>query len=130
MAQVFRGLIRRFRRGYEIGGRRRPPTLACFPKSYGRCRTGLLGNASIFGTVRVCPQLFARGPSEVAAVVLHELMHQDLGVDDQRHGICTGSKNRCYREGAIDLLRAGRFDLAVHNIDNFVRFARSVPHGG
>jgi hypothetical protein len=122
--RVFDELIRRFHRGYQISGRWIAPALVCFPMSYSRCRKGLLGNASIFGTVRLCPQLLERGPAQTASVVLHELMHQGLGVDDQRHQACNGSKHRCYREGAQELVNANRFDLAVRNIDNYVAFAR------
>jgi hypothetical protein len=123
---VFEGLLQRFHRGYEIAGRQVAPTLACFPESYHRCRNGLLGNASIFGTIRLCPRSLARGPLQAAMVVLHELMHQGLGVDDQRHQACNGSKHRCYRENARELVHENRYDLAVRNIDNYVAFARLV----
>jgi hypothetical protein len=126
VAKVFIGLVRRFQSGYEIGGQHRAPTIGCFPASYGRCKTGLLGNASIFGTIRLCPRLIARPAAEVAAVVLHEMMHQGLGVGDRRHEMCEGSKNRCYREGADALVGAGRHDLAIRNIDNYVAFARTI----
>lgn len=124
--RVFDGVVKRFQQGYEIDGRRVAPTIACFRASYSRCRTGLLGNASVFGTIRLCPQLLKRPIPEVAAIVLHELMHQALGVGDRRHESCEGSKHRCYREGAGDLVASGRHDLAVRNIDNYVAFARRV----
>jgi hypothetical protein len=123
---VLEGLLQRFRHGYRIEGRQVPATLVLFPASYGRCRNGLLGNANILGTVRLCPQLLGRGPVQTASVVFHELMHQGLDVDDQRHPACDGSKNRCYREGARELVRVDRHDLAVRNIDNYVAFARMV----
>ncbi len=126
VVRVLGGLLRRFREGYVVNGRRVPPTIACFSTSYHRCGKGLLGNASIYGTIRLCPQLLRRSVDEVAAIVLHELMHQRLGVGDRQHESCEGSKRRCYREGATDLVAAGRHDLALRNIDNFVAFARHI----
>lgn len=124
--RVFDSLVRRFIAGYEIRGQRVAPTITCFSSSYHRCGKGLLGNASIYGTIRLCPQLLRRPVRQVASIVLHELMHQALGVGDRRHETCEGSKHRCYREGALDLVSAGRFDLATRNIDNYVAFARHV----
>ncbi|HWB75740.1 MAG TPA: hypothetical protein VG755_12320 [Nannocystaceae bacterium] len=126
VARVYDGLVRRFVQGYEIDGRHLAPTIACFPASYHRCRTGLLGNASIFGRIRLCPRLLARPVPQVAAIVMHELMHQSLGVGDRRHESCDGSKHRCYGEGADALVAAGRHDLATRNIDNYVAFARRL----
>jgi hypothetical protein len=126
VVRVLGGLLRRFREGYLVKGRRVPATIACFSTTYHRCGKGLLGNASIYGTIRLCPQLLRRPVDEVAAIVLHELMHQRLGVGDRRHESCAGSKRRCYRDGATDLVEAGRHDLALRNIDNFVAFARHV----
>lgn len=126
MLRVFDALVGRFTRGYDTDGRRVAATFACFPASYSRCRNGLLGNASVYGTVRLCPKLLSRSTTAVAAIVLHELMHQGLGVGDRRHEGCDGSKNRCYRDNAHALVAAGRHDLAVRNIDNYVAFARRV----
>lgn len=126
LVEVVRGVLDRFARGYSKDGRRVPTTLLCFPATYHRCRTGLLGNATIFGTLRFCPQLLERGVAEVAKVVLHEMLHQGLGVGDRRHESCEGSKNRCYREGARALVESGRYDLAGRNIDNYVALMRLV----
>jgi len=123
---VVRGVLDRFTRGYSKGGKTVPTTLACFPASYDRCRTGLLGNATIYGTLRFCPQLLERGVAEVAKVVLHEMLHQGLGVGDRRHENCQGSKHRCYREGALALVESGGYDLAGRNIDNYVTLMRLV----
>lgn len=130
LVRLVRRLLDRFEHGFEHGGGRRPTTLACFPASYHRCRTGLLGNASIYGTLRFCPRLLERDVSGVAKVVLHEMMHQRLGVDDQRHADCTGSKDRCYRESARTLVSAGRYDLAGRNIDNYVAVIHQIGSGG
>ncbi len=126
LIEVVRGALDRFVRGYSKEGKTLPTTLACFPSSYTRCRTGLLGNATIFGTLRFCPQLLERGVADVAKVVLHEMLHQGLGVGDRRHENCQGSKNRCYREGALALVKSGRYDLAGRNIDNYVALMRHV----
>ena len=123
---VVRGVLDRFTRGYSQAGKAIPTTLMCFPASYHRCRTGLLGNANIFGTLRFCPRLLERGVADVAKVVLHEMLHQGLGVGDRRHDSCQGSKHRCYREGALALVESGRYDLAGRNIDNFVALIRHV----
>jgi hypothetical protein len=127
---VVRGVVDRFERGFEHDGRRMPTTLMCLPASYRRCSTGLLGNASIYGTLRFCPRLLEQDVPSVAKVVLHELMHQGLGVGDRRHEDCEGSKHRCYREGARDLVEAGRYDLAGRNIDNYVTLMRHVGTRG
>lgn len=126
VARVYDGLVHRFLQGYEIAGRRVAPTIACLPASYRRCQNGLLGNASIFGRIRLCPRLLAKPVPKVAGIVMHELMHQSLGVGDRRHESCDGSKHRCYREGAEALVDAGRHDLATRNIDNYVAFARRL----
>lgn len=126
LVRLVRRLLDRFAHGFEERGGRRPTTLACLPASYHRCRTGLLGNASIYGTLRFCPRLLERDVTGVAKVVLHEMMHQRLGVDDQRHEECTGSKDRCYRESARTLVASGRYDLAVRNIDNYVALIHQI----
>jgi len=126
LVAVVRGVLGRFTQGYTSGGKTTPATLMCFPASYHRCRTGLLGNANIFGTLRFCPRLLERGVPDVAKVVLHEMLYQGLGVGDRRHDSCQGSKHRCYREGALALVESGRYDLAARNIDNFVALMRHV----
>lgn len=123
---VVRGVLDRFTRGYSKDGKAIPTTLMCFPASYHRCRSGLLGNANIFGTLRFCPRLLERAVPDVAKVVLHEMLHQGLGVGDRRHDSCQGSKHRCYRDGALALVESGRYDLAGRNIDNFVALMRHV----
>lgn len=123
---VVRGVLERFTRGYSKGGKTMPTTLMCFPASYHRCRSGLLGNANIFGTLRFCPRLLEQDVTAVAKVVLHEMLHQGLGVGDRRHENCEGSKHRCYRDGALALVESGRYDLAARNIDNFVALMRHV----
>lgn len=126
LVAVVRGVLGRFTRGYADGRGSMPTTLMCFPENHERCRTGLLGNASIFGTLRFCPRLLKRGVADVANVVLHEMLHQGLGVGDRRHENCEGSKHRCYRKDALALVESGRYDLAARNIDNFVAFMRHV----
>lgn len=130
IVRVVRGLLDRFTHGFSDEHRRRRVTLACLPASFDRCRTGLLGNASIYATLRFCPRLLARDPASVAKVVLHEMMHQRLGVGDRRHAECTGSKHRCYREGATALVEANRYDLAARSIDNYVAFIRHIGTSG
>jgi hypothetical protein len=129
VVRVVRGLLDRFTHGFTVDGGRLRPTLACLPPSYERCQTGLLGNASIYGTLRFCPRLLTQAVPAVAKVVLHEMMHQGLGVGDRRHADCEGSKHRCYRDGAATLVAAGRYDLAGRNIDNYVAFIRHVATG-
>ncbi len=126
VVSVARGVLDRFEHGFLREGRRLTTTLVCLPASYRRCGTGLLGNASIFGTLRFCPRLLDRDLAGIAKVVLHEMMHQGLGVGDRRHENCQGSKHRCYREGADALVAAGRYDLAGRNIDNYVALMRHV----
>ena len=129
---VWRAVVTRFERGFRHGAVRRPVVIDCFPSSHDRCGEGLLGNANHYGRLRLCPQLLHRSDREIAAVILHEIMHQRLGVDDQRHDVCVPDrKRRCYRENADRLVEHGRSDLAVRNIDNYVRFAMRIsgsPH--
>lgn len=49
----------------------------------------------------MCPRLLDRSTQEVAKVLLHEMLHQGLGVGDRRHPACESRKQedtRCYRE--------------------------------
>lgn len=129
--RLWRGVVARFEHGFDHGGRRRAVVIECFPESHERCGEGLLGNANLFGRLRLCPQLLARSERAIAAVLLHEMMHQGLGVDDVRHSSCIPDrKQRCYRENADRLVRQGHDALAVRNIDNHVRFAMRLHGGG
>jgi hypothetical protein len=125
--RVWKAVVARFELGFKHGARRRPVVIECFPSKHDRCNEGLLGNANLYGRLRLCPQLLQRDDATVAAVVLHEMMHQRIGVDDKRHESCVPDrKHRCYRENADRLVRHDRSDLAVRNIDNYVRFAMRV----
>jgi hypothetical protein len=124
VVDVFAGALGRFRSGWKGAVGQRPIVLECFPDGHARCADGLLGNAAIAGRLRFCPQLLARSRSEIASVVLHELLHRGLGVNDQRHRSCRSDrKHRCYRDAGL-ALASSRPDLAVRNIDNYVFFAR------
>jgi hypothetical protein len=126
IARVYAEARRRLREGYDHRGRRRPALVECL-RDAGRCRDGLLGNASVYGRIRLCPRLLERRVAEIAAVILHEVMHHRLAVGDQRHEDCVGDrKNRCYRDNARVLVRGGNYRLAARNIDNLVLFARTV----
>lgn len=60
-------------------------------------------------------------------VLLHEMLHQRLGVTNQQHHACGSRKDHsCYRGGALRLVEGGRDDLASRNNDNYVGFARAV----
>lgn len=125
--RVWSAVVARFEHGFKHGDRRKPVVIECFPEKHDRCNEGLLGNANIYGRLRLCPQLLHRDDATVAAVVLHEMMHQRIGVDDQRHSSCVPDrKQRCYRDNADRLVDEDRSDLAVRNIDNYVRFAMRV----
>lgn len=125
VARVYAGVLQRFISGWPGGAASRAIVLDCFPDGNRRCAKGLLGNASVPGRLRFCPQLLARSRGEIASVVLHELLHRGLGVKDQQHESCDADrKNRCYRDSGVALARRGRSDLAVTNIDNYVFFAR------
>lgn len=130
VAAVLTRLLGRFARGWPSGAGYRPVVLDCFPATYARCKRGLLGNASVPGRLRLCPELLARSRAEVAGVVLHELLHRGLGVGDQRHSSCRSDrKHRCYRDAGLGLAAQGRSDLAIRNIDNYVFLARAATMG-
>ncbi|MFV8752589.1 hypothetical protein ACNOYE_18735 [Nannocystaceae bacterium ST9] len=131
IVNVFSGVETRFREGFVDSTSIEAPRIECFGRDHGRCRQGLLANASIFGTIRVCPSLLERSTREVALVLLHEMLHQGLGVGDRRHPVCRSGKKRdmrCYREGAVRLVEEGRSDLALQNNDNYVGFALALAN--
>jgi hypothetical protein len=60
-------------------------------------------------------------------VVLHEILHQKLGLDDQRDSVCQrGEESRCYRYGARQLVMFGKLEKGLRNNDNYAFFARAV----
>jgi hypothetical protein len=125
--RTFRLVVRRFEHGFDMPDGARPVHFACLDGSYGRCQQGLLGNASIYGTIRVCPRLLEKPVAEGGVVVLHEMLHQELFVGDQRDRICrVGTETRCYRDGARRLVRAGKVRKAILNNDNYAFFAKHV----
>lgn len=125
--KTFKRVTDRFEKGYDFGGKKRPVKFACLSESTGRCRSSLLANASIYGTIRVCPRTLRKPLNEGALVILHEMLHQRLGIGDQRDRICNrGSDARCYRIGARKLVRAGDLRKALRNNDNYAYFARGI----
>lgn len=127
VARTFDSVVERFEKGYPIDGRFRPVRFECLPSSAAKCRSTVLANASVFGVARICPRLLAKPVASGGAVVLHELLHQALGVGDQRHQVCRrGNESRCYRAGALRLVSEGHTDVALRNNDNYVYFARAL----
>lgn len=127
VVRAFSRLGVRFEEGFRDTTSISAPRFECFPQDHSRCHRGLLANASIYGTVRVCPSLLKRPDGEVSAVILHEMLHQGLGIADQKHHACGSRKDhRCYRGGALRLVENGRVDLASRNTDNYVGFACAV----
>ena len=125
--ETFRLVVRRFEKGFDFGNEVRPVRFLCLPGSGGRCRGTLLANASIYGTVRVCPRALQKPVVEGGLVILHEFLHQELMVGDQRDRVCrSGEDPRCYREGARRLVQAGKYGKAIRNNDNYAYFARGV----
>lgn len=107
--------------GFASTPGRQRSTLSIFPTHYSRCKQGLLANASTYGHIRICPSLPRRPIGFITQVLLHELMHQRLGVRDVRSPTCkSGDECRCYREKALALVRSGQTELALRNIDNYV----------
>jgi hypothetical protein len=125
--RTFRLVVRRFERGFDSPDGARPVHFACLSGINVRCREGLLGNASTYGTIRVCPRLLAKPVAEGGTVVLHEMLHQALRVGDQRDAVCrVGAETRCYRDGARRLVQAGKLRKAILNNDNYAFFARRI----
>lgn len=125
--KTFKHVIARFEKGYDFGGAKRPIKFECLSGNWGGCRSSLLANASIYGTVRVCPRTLRKPLNEGALVILHELLHQRLNIGDQRDRVCDrGSDARCYRIGARKLVRAGNLRKALRNNDNYAYFARGI----
>ncbi len=122
--QVFHGVLRRMESGYRGKG---PVRFVCLATNQERCGEGVLANAREFGTVRICPRLMERPARAGGVVVLHEILHQGLGVSDQRHGVCRrGGESRCYRQGALRLIGSGHDEIAIRNNDNYAYFAREA----
>jgi hypothetical protein len=121
---VIHGVVSRFERGFEGSG---PVQFLCVRSSQERCNQGVLANAREFGIVRLCPRLIAKNPTDGGIVILHELLHQELGIEDVRHRVCRlGNETRCYRSGARKLVNSGHFTEALHNNDNFAYFAKAA----
>ncbi|MBF2001812.1 MAG: hypothetical protein IGS38_13940 [Synechococcales cyanobacterium M58_A2018_015] len=125
--RTFTHVLQRFERGYQFEEEYRPVRFRCLTNKVGRCRTGVIANASEYGTVRVCPRLLKKTICVGGMVVLHEMLHQDLGVDDQRDVICKrGDEKRCYRRAARHLVTHQKLDKALRNNDNYAFFARAI----
>jgi hypothetical protein len=124
---VFRHVLQRFEQGYRFGQEVRPVRIECLAAGARKCRTSVLANASRYGTVRVCPRLLHKAPDVGGMVVLHEILHQKLGLDDQRDSVCQrGEESRCYRYGARQLVMFGKLEKGLRNNDNYAFFARAV----
>jgi len=124
---TFTQVVQRFERGYHFRQGYRPVQIRCLSTAEHRCRSGVLANASEYGTIRVCPLLLTKTTSVGGAVILHEILHQDLGVRDQRDQVCMrGDESRCYRQGAWWLVAHNKLEKAIRNNDNYALFARAV----
>lgn len=125
--RTFTHVLQRFEHGYLFENRYRPVKFRCLISKMDRCRTGVIANASQYGTVRVCPRLFNKSVPVGGMVVLHEFLHQDLGVGDQRDVVCKrGDEDRCYRRGARHLVAHQKLKKAIRNNDNYAFFARAI----
>jgi len=125
--RTFTHVLQRFERGYRFKNQYRPVKFRCLTNKVDRCRTGVIANASQYGTVRVCPRLLKKTVCVGGMVVLHEMLHQDLGVGDQRDAVCKhGDENRCYRRGARHLVTHQKLGKALRNNDNYAFFARAI----
>jgi hypothetical protein len=124
---VFTQVLQRFELGYRFGRQSRPVRFQCVSAGVGRCRIGVIANASQYGTVCVCPRLLNKTTGVGGMVVLHEMLHQDLGVGDQRDLVCQRSdESRCYRRGARRLVAHQLLEKAIRNNDNYAFFARAI----
>jgi|CXWL01.1.fsa_nt_gi hypothetical protein len=121
---IIRGVVNRFERGYEGSG---AVQFLCVRTSQERCDQSVLANAREFGIIRLCPRLIAKNPATGGIVILHEFLHQGLGVGDVRHKVCRRrNETRCYRSGAKKLINSGNFTEALHNNDNYAYFAKAA----
>ena len=121
---VIRGVLTRFEKGYDgVGGVR----FLCLAANQERCDQGVLANAREFGAIRVCPRLIGKDREQGGVVILHEFLHQRLGVEDVRSQTCRNrDETRCYRGGARRLVEAGLYSDALRNNDNYAYFARAA----
>jgi hypothetical protein len=125
--RTFTNVLQRFEQGYRFESQYRPIKFHCLTSKVDRCRSGVIANASQYGTVRVCPRLLKKTVCVGGMVVLHEMLHQDLGVGDQRDVVCKrGDENRCYRRGARHLVAHQKLGKALRNNDNYAFFARAI----
>ncbi len=125
--RTFSRVLQRFEHGYRVGQEYRPVRFRCLTTKVKRCRSGVIANASEYGTVLVCPRLLKKTTCVGGMVVLHEMLHQDLGVGDQRDVVCKrGDENRCYRRGARHLVEHQKLEKALRNNDNYAFFARAI----
>lgn len=124
---TYKKVLHRFEQGYRFEQGVRPVRIECLAASANKCRTNVLANASRYGTIRICPRLLHKAPDVGGMVVLHEVLHQRLGVDDQRDMVCQrGDERRCYRRGARQLVAFDKLDKALRNNDNYAFFARAI----
>lgn len=125
--RTFTRVLQRFELGYRFEEKYRPVRFRCLTNKVDRCRTGVIANASQYGTVRVCPRLLRKNTSVGGMVVLHEMLHQGLGVGDRRDIVCRRSnESRCYRRGARHLVAHQKLEKALRNNDNYAFFARAI----
>lgn len=124
LRRVFATVLLRFTQGYDFGGSSQPTQFSCLGKRHPKCRSSVLANASIYGTIRICPSLLSRRRDRIGLVVLHEMLHQLGQIRDQRDPVCRrGRETRCYGAGALRLVRHGRHGKALNNNDNLAQFA-------
>lgn len=124
---TFRQVLERFEQGYRLGQGVQPVRIECLAASARKCRTSVLANASRYGTIRICPRLLHKAPDVGGMVILHEVLHQKLGVGDQRDVVCQrGDEHRCYRRGARRLVLSGKLEKGLRNNDNYAFFARAI----
>lgn len=124
---TYQSLLERFERGYWRSGRFQAVRVQCLKQHEGRCNVGVLANARVYGTVKVCPRLLSKPTWLGATVIMHEMLHQLHNVGDQRHDLCARSDdNRCYRLGALKLVRHSKLRLAIDNNDNYAYFATAT----
>lgn len=124
---VFESVVQRFEKGFYLGEKFAPTKIKCLTNKQQRCNQGVLANAAEFGTIRVCPRLLNKSDIYGGLVILHELLHQKLGVGDQRDLVCKrGEESRCYRTGARKLIVNDKIVKAMKNNDNYVLFSKSI----
>ena len=130
LQRSFAAVVLRFTKGYQVSGGFRATQFMCLGEDHRKCRKGVLANASIYGTVRVCPSLLSRRADRIGVVVLHEMFHQLGDIRDQWDPVCRrGGESRCYGNGALRLVRYRKFNKALKNNDNLAQFAYFAERG-